>query len=104
MLLRAGITGFRDLSHPPLPECDFKQFKADCFSIARRVGGKVISIESPVTSQNFSAAVIEWDLAIRLVLNAHFPIVGFAAITALSIAKHDFVDCEVLAAGFREIG
>lgn len=101
MELRQGITGFSHIDDRPLPICDLKSFRNDCHDAARSVGGRVLrSGRRPDNIEaNFAMAVIGLAAGpIAILLNCHFPIIGFA----IPPDNRDssplrFVDCEMLA-------
>lgn len=108
MELCRGITGFRHLNDPPLPICDLKAFHTHCHDAARLIGGRVLRngprLDNVVT--NFVMAVIELaDGPIAVLLNCHFPVVGFAIPARDGDTRSlQFVDCEGLANLLNKIG
>jgi len=81
MELRQGITGFRHVDDPDLPVCDLSAFRAHCHAAARLVGGRVTrNARRPVgVEANFALTVLEVSgVQIAVLLNCHFPVVGFA--------------------------
>jgi hypothetical protein len=79
--LTRGITGFRRFDEPALPTCDLRAFRGFCHSVARTVGGRVLSVEAPVAgAANFARVVLELpDAPVAVVLNSHHPVVAFVA-------------------------
>jgi hypothetical protein len=105
-LLR-GITGFRDVGDEPLPASDLGAFRTHCFTAARLLSGRVSRIEFPSshTSNNFASSVLELrDGLVAVVLNAHFPVIGFAEPLREGGMRLRFVDVPELAEVFRGFG
>jgi hypothetical protein len=98
--LSRGITGFRDIDDSPLPLCDLREFRGHCFAVARDLGGRVCSFETPLHRSNFASAVLEFPSGrIAVLLNAHFPVIAFAE--PLNEDKLRFLDSPELGAQFR---
>jgi hypothetical protein len=105
-LLR-GITGFRHMDDAPLPTSDVAAFRTHCFTAARLLSGRVSRIESPsdTTGQNFVSVVLELpEGRVAVLLNAHYPVVGFAEPLRESDRQLQFVDIPRLVEVFRNLG
>jgi hypothetical protein len=101
--LPKGVTGF-DAPKDCVP---VKRFTAACHAAARQVAGRVLQVR-PAYEQvtpNFHEALVTLrgrPEAIRVLCNAHYPIVTFAApATHESDARLEFMDCPELADAFR---
>jgi hypothetical protein len=107
MELPRGITGFRHVDDPPLPDCDLAAFRGHCHAVARALNGRVIRIETPVrgVESNFARAVLELPSGrVAVLLNSHFPVVTFAEPPAEGGATVRFIDEPGLAEVFRSFG
>jgi hypothetical protein len=83
MELQRGITGFWHFKEPPLPACDMSVFRTHCCTAARSVGGRVVgsSCRPDVEVANFVMAVVDVSgIQVAVLMNRHFPIVGFAVL------------------------
>lgn len=108
MKLRAGISGFRHSGDPELPMCDLKRFFSCCREAAHELGGRVLRTghESEGVAASFAKVTLEIPAGeLAVLLNRHFPVVGFAAPLADGeAAPFQFKDCEELADVFRKSG
>lgn len=107
MELPRGITGFRHSDDEPLPATDLKAFREHCFSAARSLSGRVKLVEMPYSrgTTNFATAVLELpEGAVVVLLNAHFPIIGFARPPREGQVLFHFMDMPGLADLFRSLG
>jgi hypothetical protein len=105
--LPRGVTGFRSsMKAPPLPESDVRAFRGHCYAAARAIGGTVLSFEDPYRhTNNFAASVLRHPHGeVAVLLNAHFPFVGFAVPTAVVDLELRFVDSPDLVEVFRGFG
>jgi hypothetical protein len=105
-LLR-GITGFRHIDDEPLPASDVAAFRTHCFTAARLLSGRVSRVESPSshTSNNFASSVLELpEGLVAVLLNAHFPVIGFAEPPREGEMRLRFVEVPKLAEVFRGFG
>jgi hypothetical protein len=106
--LPQGITGLQHVDDdPPLPLSDFAAFKAHCHEAARTLAGRIRSVEAPIRSveSNFGQAVLElYRETVAILLNAHYPIVGFAEPPTEHGAPYQFIDHNILAKIFRNFG
>lgn len=106
MILRRGITGFRHVDDEPLPETDRQAFHRHCHEVARRVKGRVVAGVSPLkeVEHNFAYRVIATPSGqVAVLLNAHYPIIAFAAPLLAGDMVHRFMDCSALAEAFRSV-
>ena len=81
MELPRGITGFRNVDDKPLPASDIAAFRKHCYTAARWLAGRVSRIELPSsrTRNNFASGILELpEGPVAVLLNAHFPVIGFA--------------------------
>jgi hypothetical protein len=105
MELRKGITGFRSTRDPPLPDIDLRSFRRHCFAAAHATGGRVIqSTRTSGATDNFATAILELPTgAVVVLVNLHFPILGFARPLrgGPPLADPKFVDCPPLASAFE---
>jgi hypothetical protein len=106
--LRPGIAGFQNKDDPPLPVCDPANFRTHCHAAARTVGGRIVrSGRRPDGLEaNFLMAVLELsDGPVAVLLNCHFPVVGFALPPSVGdIGPLRFVDCDGLADALKASG
>ena len=97
--LPKGVTGF----DAPKVEVSAEQFATACHSAARSVGGRVHEIRAAYEeiTPNFHQAVLvlrDRPDRVRVVCNAHHPIVAFTALPAYDReTRLRFVDCPELA-------
>jgi hypothetical protein len=81
MILPKGITGFGENGDQPSLLSDMKPFLTACYDAARRLGGNVVASEIAYSRQTNNFAVVTVTIPGRTfaaLLNAHYPIVGFA--------------------------
>lgn len=107
MELVRGITGFRRGDDAPLPSSDVAAFRTHCFTAARWLSGRVSQIGSPSepTGRNFVSLDLELpEGRVAVLLNAHYPVVGFAEPPGESQGRLRFVDVPRLAEVFRNLG
>jgi hypothetical protein len=106
--LRRGITGFRDVDERPLPACDLSTFRKHCHTAARSLDGRVVkNTRFPeAVAANFAMVLVELSGGpIAVLLNCHFPVVGFAVPPRKGDTGHlRFVDCDGIAAILRATG
>jgi hypothetical protein len=105
--LPRGITGFGHVDDPPLPVCDFYAFRGHCHTAARLVGAQVLTIEPPGrrVSTSFAQALLDFaDSSVAVLLNAHFPVIAFAAPLVEGETCARFCEAPLLAAVFRQFG
>jgi hypothetical protein len=106
MELHAGITGFGRPGAELAPDSNLYWFQSHCFAAARMLGGRVLQpAHRPDVVANFVSAVLELpDTTVAILLNLHFPVLGFARPWLESIDELKFVDCQPLADAFASIG
>lgn len=108
MLLPGGITGFYDRDDKPLRFTDSATFRRHCHEAARCVGGCVVSVNTPDTSdvtRNFAIGTLALAGAeVAVLLNAHHPIVAFADPPGEGEDRLRFRDCPKLAEVFGSFG
>ena len=107
MHLPRGVTGFRaGKEAPPLPQMDLPRFRGHCYTAARAVAGTVLGFEPPYNfTNNFAVGTLDLQPGpVAVLLNAHFPFVGFAEPPAVGELKLRFVDVPELVAVFRGFG
>ena len=101
--LPKGVTGF----DAPKTGVPVNRFTAACHAAARQVAGRVLQVRPAYeeVTPNFHEALMTLrgrPEAIRVLCNAHYPIVTFAAPTAHEgDARLEFMDCPELADAFR---
>ncbi|KMY55328.1 MULTISPECIES: hypothetical protein [Bacillaceae] len=80
MHLSYGITGFYESGENPPPRNNGKLFKKMCFEAARTIQAEVIAFHKPKVNTNFFEAVLDnGKKRIHILMNAHYPIIAFAA-------------------------
>ena len=107
MELPRGITGFRNVSDPILQLNDVSAFNTNCFTAARAVNGKVVTLAARVasTATNFTFALMELSLGqIAVLINAHFPVIAFANPLFENCSRIRFTDVPELAMAFQDFG
>jgi len=78
-MLPNGITGFRDLKDPYIPEQEKRVFQRFCYSIATRYHCVVLSFDFDLASKNFYSAEIKTEQGrLYLLENAYYPWIAFA--------------------------
>lgn len=78
-MLPNGITGFRDLKDPYIPEQEKRIFQRLCYSIATRHHCLVLSFDLDLASKNFYSAEIKTERGrFYLLENAYYPWIAFA--------------------------
>jgi len=78
MKIRQGITGFCDYKDRPLPEVDFKEFKAACFEVVRicdYASGSHLFSDDEYNFFQFGLTFRDRD--IWIVCNRHYPVIAF---------------------------
>lgn len=76
--LEKGVTGFRDLSDPPVPSTDPRACRAAWYAAARAAGGQVEDFAELEYPQNFHSATISDRGGTHIALfHAHYPLVAF---------------------------
>ena len=60
-MLPNGITGFRNLKDPYIPEQEKRIFQRFCYSIATRYHCEVLSFDLDLASKNFYSAEIKTE-------------------------------------------
>ncbi|TWT62984.1 hypothetical protein [Rubinisphaera italica] len=97
MILRIGITGFRERLDPPLSLSDIAKFKTSCFEFARKTGARVNSenLKAPNETSNFRTAHFETpNQKFSALVNLHFPVIGFVSRTGgFNSSNLQFIDC-----------
>jgi hypothetical protein len=81
MILPTGVTGFWQNGIQPPTASNVKGFVSACHEAARRLGGNVIASEEPYSrkTNNFAVVIVVFPRQrVAALLNAHYPIVGFA--------------------------
>jgi len=83
-----------------------RAFRGHCYAAARAVGGAVLGFEDPYRhTNNFAAGILRLgDGPVAVLLNAHFPLVGFAHPPAVGELELRFVDAAALVEAFRGFG
>ena len=78
-MLPNGITGFRDLKDPYIPEQEKRIFQRFCYSIATHYHCEVLSFDLDLASKNFYSAEIKTEQGrFYLLENAYYPWIAFA--------------------------
>jgi hypothetical protein len=81
MILQRGITGFRHIDDAPIQVLDMADFHYQCYTVARSIGGRVISKSHTPDGvpTNFVMAVLDLpNRPLAILMNHHFPIIGLA--------------------------
>jgi len=97
--LPKGVTGF----NAPDGGVPVKRFKAACYAAARQVAGRVHQVRTAYewVTPNFHEALMTVGYRlemVRVLCNAHYPIIGFATPAAFEGDAHlKFIDCPELA-------
>ncbi|MGC8228156.1 hypothetical protein ACP2W0_03990 [Pseudobacillus badius] len=100
MHLSYGITGFYNSGENPPPRNDGKLFKKLCFEAARSIEAELITFQPPRVDTNFFEAVLDnGTKRIHILMNAHYPIIAFAA--SVSFKHIIFYDEPVLSEIFK---
>jgi hypothetical protein len=102
-----GITGVRHVDDSPLPLCDLAAFRGHCYSAARALNGRVVSVDASVRAveTNFARAVLEVPTGrVAVLLNAHYPVIAFAEPPVDDKASTHFLDAPDLAKAFCDFG
>ena len=90
-MLPNGITGFRDLKDPCIPEQKKRVFQRFCYSIANRYHCMVLSFDFDLTSKNFYSAEIKTEYGrLYLLENAYYPWIAFAK--NLDFTRIEFIE------------
>ena len=90
-MLPNGITGFRNLKDPYIPEQEKRIFQRFCYSIATRYHCEVLSFDLDLASKNFYSAEIKTEQGrFYLLENAYYPWIAFAK--NLDFTKIEFVE------------
>ena len=90
-MLPNGITGFRDLKDPYIPEQEKRIFQRFCYSIATRYHCEVLSFDLDLASKNFYSAEIKTEQGrFYLLENAYYPWIAFAK--NLDVTEIEFVE------------
>ena len=90
-MLPNGITGFRNLKDPYIPEQEKRVFQRFCYSIATRYHCEVLSFDLDLASKNFYFAEIKTEQGrFYLLENAYYPWVAFAK--NLDFTEIEFVE------------
>ena len=77
-MLPNGITGFRNLKDPYIPEQEKRIFQRFCYSIATRYHCEVLSFDLDLASKNFYSAEIKTEQGrFYLLENAYYPWIAF---------------------------
>jgi hypothetical protein len=103
------VTGirFRSRKDPPLPETDVRAFRGHCYAAARALSGTVRAVELPYSANtnNHAIGTLDWKAGpVSVLLNAHFPLIGFAEPVVAGELSIRFVDSPALAEVFRGFG
>src|SRR5262249_38899855 len=108
MILPRGVTGFREQNDPELPVCNFKAFRGHCYEVNRLLRGNVnnISFVEDLIAKNHVVAILDLPLGIvSVLLNAYFPIIGFAEPhCGITNHLHHFLRIPELAHAFEGFG
>ena len=81
-MLPNGITGFRNLKDPYIPEQEKRIFQRFCYSIATRYHCEVLSFDLDLASKNFYSAEIKTEqVRFYLLENAYYIITPTAKTT-----------------------
>jgi hypothetical protein len=94
-----GVTGFA-----PAMETftDARQFRADCFDVARNLNAKVRNREIDFWKSYVAQDLVWPDLALVVLLNKAVPIIGFCQVFEPGTLDFEFLDHERVAAQFLE--
>ena len=104
MVFPRGITGFWGVGEQPPSATDVRAFRGHCHEAARRLGGQVLSMEEP-NHRNFTVGTLATRAGrVAVLLNAQYPIVGFADPPMSGEVLLRFRDGSALAEFFREFG
>ncbi|RJS60346.1 hypothetical protein [Bacillus sp. PK3_68] len=80
MHLSYGITGFYESGENPPPRNNGKLFKQMCVEAAQELAAEMIAFHKPRVDTNFFEAVLDnGEKRLHILMNAHYPIVAFAA-------------------------
>ena len=103
MALPCGITGFWRVGEQPPPATDINTFCRHCYEAARKLGGHVLSIEKP-NHRSFAVGTLAFPAdQVAVLLNAQYPIIGFAEPAMSGELSLRFRDSAVLAEVFHEL-
>jgi hypothetical protein len=105
--LPQGVTGFRSGKHAlSVQETDLRTFRGHCYSAARALAGTVLGFAAPYSySNNFAVGSLDVKpVPVAILLNAHFPLIGFAEPPAIGELALRFVDTPALVEMFRSFG
>src|SRR5437016_3189272 len=97
-----GITGLRPPADSTSPSP--RQFRADCWHVARILKAKVEAVEPPAISNYESLALVWPDLTIAVLLNKYVPIIGLSKVFAPLTVVFEYIDHEKVADGLLEFG
>ncbi|WP_339912222.1 hypothetical protein [Symmachiella dynata] len=105
IVLPRGITGFTNRKDPPLPvSIEKRQFRTDCYQVARQCNAAVRSIDEPSGVENFRTTEIAiGDENILILLNVHFPYLAMAQVRHVGDLTLNFIDVPALASAFSAI-
>ena len=106
MRLPPGITGVGPGSGV-VPDTDYHAFCEDCHAAARLLSGTVARMEPPwgQHTNNFATVVLQLpEGPVAALLNAHYPIVGFAEPPPMGAVAVRFTEAVRLTEVFRSIG
>lgn len=99
MILREGITGFRDAKSEQIPLVDQKQFKQLCFSVLPRLEGGFVGFIDPCCHGNFIDVKVSLrDTKLHILLNKYYPIIAFAS--NVEFGSVTFIDNPILSEQF----
>ena len=107
MKLPKGITGFRHVDEPELPQCDTSTFRATCSDAVRKVGGfiqkgnRLRGVET-----NFHMTIVKLPAdRVGVLMNRYYPIIAFAVPPeSEDTGPQQFIDCPEIANVFRTSG
>jgi hypothetical protein len=97
-----GVTGLgppHDSSSPSL-----RQFRADCWQVARALDAKVEDLEPNAISNFESQALVRPDLSVVILLNKFVPIVGLCKPFEFGTVVFEYIDHKKVADGFLKTG
>lgn len=98
MKLQRGITGLQGRKDPPpeAPYSDLIAFRAHCYSAARAVGARLLTVQDrneAIGACNYAIARFEFsDSVVAVLLNWIYPIVAFTSLPAEGQLTFEYID------------